>query len=63
MASSERLRVWTHTVDLGDLDALAPRLDDVFEAVSASTYDKAVLFNNAGLVGPIAYAQARLHRR
>jgi len=58
------LRVWTWPMDLGDLDALRPQLAQVFAAVAqqegsllSSPYAKAYLFNNAGLVGPIAYAQ------
>lgn len=33
VASPDGLRVWTHPMDLGDLDALAPRLGDLLEAV------------------------------
>lgn len=53
------LRVWTWPIDLGDLDALPARLDAVMAATGAG-YERAYLFNNAGLVGPIAYAQVRL---
>lgn len=68
------LRIWTWPVDLGNLETLPPNLARVFAAVaqvphreqaeasSASPrYAKAYLFNNAGLVGPIAYAQS-LHK-
>lgn len=66
------LRVWTWSIDLGDLESLENKLDDTFAEISKSSvahrqqhrssekphaYDKAYLFNNAGLVGPIAYAQ------
>lgn len=57
-------RIWTWPMDLGNLDALPPQLAQVFAAVRPSggapaspPYGKAYLFNNAGLVGPIAYAQ------
>jgi sepiapterin reductase len=57
-------RIWMWPMDLGDLDALQPQLAHVFDAVrplegspASSPYGKAYLFNNAGLVGPIAYAQ------
>lgn len=33
VASPDGLRVWTHAVDLGELDTLGPRLIDMFEAV------------------------------
>lgn len=58
-SSGAGLRVWTWPIDLGDLDALQPRLDAVMAATGAG-YERAYLFNNAGLVGPIAYAQVLL---
>lgn len=51
--------MWTWPIDLGDLDTLPPRLDAVM-AATGSGYERAYLFNNAGLVGPIAYAQVQL---
>jgi sepiapterin reductase len=61
---SEGPRIWTWPIDLGDLDALSPQLAQVFAAVRqpegspvSPPYTKAYLFNNAGLVGPIAYAK------
>ncbi len=61
--SGQDVRVWTWPMDLGDLDGLPAKLTGVFAQVqttpppSTTRYAKAYLFNNAGLVGPIAYAQ------
>ncbi|KAM3578145.1 hypothetical protein VYU27_000241 [Nannochloropsis oceanica] len=64
MRVSDGPRIWTWPIDLGDLDSLPLQLAQVFAAVRqpegspfSLPYTKAYLFNNAGLVGPIAYAK------
>ena len=52
-ASNEACVITTHVVDLGQLDSLEIRLQEIMDMVSPTHYDHLILVNNAGSLGEI----------
>lgn len=59
----ESVSIDTHVVDLGDLDALDTKWEDIMHDLSPTDFDKLILINNAGSIGeigPMATVKASL---